>query len=104
VRELPLSDVSDIEAIDDLIDSLQHVGSAQDYLQPEPAHPQVLREDFAEWRGRRLRAEYSDIRSQTRDRELDQPAVPGYRDWPSDIVVDYRANSCSPLRDLGGSA
>jgi hypothetical protein len=93
----PLSDIVDIEAIDDLIESLQHFGSAQDYLQPEPARPQVSRVDFAEWRNRRLRVDYTDIRSQTRDRELDQPAVPGYRDWPADIAVDYRASSCPPL-------
>ena len=81
----------DIEAVDDLTDSLRRRGSAQDYPRPGKQPPQAA--DHTP----RFRAAYTDLRSRTSDADLAGPAVPGYRDLAPGVVVDFRVGyACVP--------
>jgi len=78
--------IPDADLVDDLVDSLWRYGSAQDYPAPEseyPAHLQVKGINERRWSRYH---EYTDQRSLTRDLNLDEPAVPGYRDFPTAIA------------------
>ena len=81
----------DNETVDDLITSLWRWGSAADYPRPEDPPPEDRR--------RRRWATFTDLRSRTLDRDLDDPPVPGYRDWPAGITVDYAAER--PIKAAG---
>jgi hypothetical protein len=74
------------DLVDDLVDSLWRNGSAQDYPAPEPEYPARLQVKHLDERRWSHYHEYTDQRSLTRDLKLDEPPVPGYRDFPQHIA------------------
>jgi len=87
--------VPEPDMIDDLVNSLWHHGSAQDYPAPEPEYPAHLKVKHLNERRCSQYHEYTDLRSLTRDRKLDDPPVPGYRDFPTAIArkIDFGLNT-----------
>ena len=72
--------------VDNLVDSLWRHGSAQDYPAPEPEYPARLQVKHLNERRWSHYHEYTDQRSRTHDLKLDEPPVPGYRDFPTAIA------------------
>lgn len=73
-----IRDTFEIDTVDDLIDRLETIAAAQDYPLPEPFHDPVNHR-------RERRSQFNDRRSQTIDRDLSQPPVPGYKDLPPSV-------------------
>lgn len=78
-----------LETIDDLIDSLWRHGSAQDY--PVPFHGPHVAAPERHPTPPKLFSECLDHRFSTFDRNMDQEPVPGYCDFPDNVLVDYAA-------------
>ena len=92
LREYAIPERDDV---DNLVDSLWRYGSAQDYPAPEPEYPARLQAKHLNERRWSHYHEYTDQRSLTRDLKLDEPPVPGYRDFPTAIArkIDFGQNT-----------
>lgn len=89
-----IRDTFEIDTVDDLIDRLETIAAAQDYPEPEPFHDPVNHR-------RERRSQFNDRRSQTIDRDLSQPPVPGYKDLPPSVnYQDPNRNYQDPNRAL----
>lgn len=95
--------IPDNEMIDDLLEGLMRTGAAQDYPLPEPepyvppprrfgnhhySEPHIPPDLESRWRGK--------------DKNMDHPPVPGYRDFPECFAhIDFGGNHAQPIRQTG---
>lgn len=86
----------DNEEIDDLIDSLWHYGSAQDYPIPD----EIPKPSF-QWVELPHIPPNLERRLQTKDRNMDNPPVPGYRDFPECVHIDFGGNHAQQITQTG---
>jgi hypothetical protein len=87
-------EIEAVAEIDDLLELLARTGSFQDYPRREELEREHRRGthhlDRRRGSSHNFRANFTDQRSLTRDAHLSEVPVPGYRDWPAGVVIDFR--------------